>query len=137
GPSFRASAAHRPRLAGRAVAMEGGEAAAGGEQLVAGTGLDDTAAVDEHDVVGGGDRAHAVGDDQGGAPSASGGDGVGDGGFVGRVERTRRLVDQQQRRRFHERTGDPDSLTFAAGEGDAALAHLGVPAGGESFDDLV
>ena len=107
---------------------EFGEAAALGDELVEGAGLDDAALVEHQDAVGVADRGEAVGDHEGGAALHD---------LVERrlqlalgrgVERARRLVEDQDRRVLEERAGDRQALALAAGERAAALADDGVEA---------
>ena len=53
------------------------------------------------------------------------------------VERGGGLVEQQDRRRFEDGAGDRDALLLAAGELQAALAHLGFVALGREADEIV
>ena len=57
--------------------------------------------------------------------------------FGSGVDRRGGFVEDEDRRRLHERASDADPLAFAAGEARAAFAELGVVARGQALDELV
>ena len=57
--------------------------------------------------------------------------------FTRQVERTRRFVEDEHVRVREERTRERNELTLTSGDAPAALAHVGVVAVGEGFDELV
>src|SRR3954465_12492452 len=93
-----------------------GEAAALGDELVEGAGLDDPALVEDEDAVGVADRREPVRDDEGGAPLHDLLERELELALGRGVERARRLVEDQHRRVLEQRPGDREALALAAGE---------------------
>ena len=105
---------------------EFGEHAALRHQRIEAAAFDDTAAVEHEDARGVPDRGKPVGDDEGGAAPHH---------LVerrrylclgGGIERARRLVEDQDRRIFQQRSRNGEPLALAAGEHAAALADRGI-----------
>eukprot|EP00962_Isochrysis_galbana_P008032 scaffold2188_cov102-Isochrysis_galbana.AAC.2 len=111
----------------RLPARELGKLSAGyGHQLVPRALLHNTAAADDRDGVGVADGAEPVGDGDGGSPLL--GHDLVEGGLddalARRVERRGGLVEKQDGRLAHHRTGDCHALLLPSREHAAALAHL-------------
>ena len=100
-----------------------GVQAAGGDQLVVATGLDDSAPVEHQDAVIAGDRRQPVGDGDGGAVPADPLEGLDEPPFGLRVERGSRLVEQQNVGVADQRPGDGHPLPLSAREVGAAGTH--------------
>ena len=122
----------RPRRRRVAIGLErldeGAVAGAPLHQVLVAAVVDDPPTGEEHDLVGEGDRRGPGGDHQHRRPG-QGAAQVAEHGRLGRrVERRRRVVEQQQRGTSHERPGEGDALALATAEADAALADDGVDA---------
>ena len=87
--------------------------------------LDDAALVHDHQPVHGGDGRQAVGDGDHGLAGHQVVELLLDGRLHLRVERARRLVEDQDRRVLQQHAGDGHALALAAGQLDAALADVG------------
>jgi hypothetical protein len=123
--------------AGQPAAVQAGEPAAAGEELVGWAGLDDAAVLDHRDLVGLGDGGQAVGDDDGRPARAEALEGVGDAGLAGRVQVAGGLVEGEQGRVGDPGPGEGDQLALPGGQQRPPLADLGVVAVGQAGDDLV
>src|SRR5205085_12152009 len=99
--------------------------------------LHDFALVEDDDQVGAGDRAEAVGDDEGGAALEQVGQRRLDELLALGVEVAGGLVEDQDLRVGQDRAGDADALALAAGQLEPALADERVVALGQSVDELV
>ena len=101
--------------------------------------LEDAAVADDGDGVGVAHRREAVGDedDRRRFPRDERVQGPLDLGLGLRVERGRRLVQEQELRVPEEGARDGDALLLAAGDAHAALADVRVVARGEVADELV
>src|SRR4051812_14424613 len=113
-----------------------GEAAAFGDELVEGAGLDDAALVEAEDAVGVADGREPVRDDEGGAPLHDLLERELELALGRGVERARRLVEDQHRRVLEQRAGDREALALAAGERAPALADRGIEAVGLAVDEF-
>src|ERR1700704_2278751 len=92
--------------------------------------LDDSALVQHQDAGGALHRGEPVGDDEGRAALRQAGQRLLDRKLAFRVQRARRLVEQQDGRIAQKRAGERDALALAAGKGHAALAEAGcIPLG--------
>ena len=99
--------------------------------------LDDAPLVDDHDLIGIGDRRQAMRDDDGGAI----GEGIGQRllhqRFVLAVEMARGFVEHDDGRILDQHAGNGETLFFAARQSIAALADERVVAVGQCGDDVV
>ena len=91
--------------------------------------FDDAAAVQDDEAVHRGDGGEAVRDGDDGFALHQLVQALLDGGFDFAVQRRGGLVQDEYRRVFEEDAGDGNALPLAAGEFDAALAHLRVQSG--------
>ena len=98
------------------------------EQLVVRALLDDPAVVEHDDQVGVPHGREAVGDHERRPAHHQLVERVEDHGLGPRVDRRRRLVEDEDRRVLEERAGDADALALAAGELRTPLAELGLVA---------
>src|SRR5207248_7105153 len=101
---------------------EVGVAAAQGQQLLVGSGLDNAAVVEDDDAVGARGGGETVGHDEGGAAAGEGFGGAQDRGFRRRVEGGGGLVEQEDVRIDKLRTGECDELALPGGQRSAAFA---------------
>ena len=116
---------------------ERGVAAARGEQLLVRADLGDAAAVEHDDLVGVADGREPVGDRDRRPALGQPLERLLDGALGLRVERGRRLVEDEDRRVAQDRPRDRDPLPLAAREAVAALADDGLVAVREAGDQLV
>ena len=93
--------------------------------------LDDPAVLHHQDRVGVANRRKTVGDHEAGAVGAQGGHGVLDEHLGPRVDRARRLVEDEDRRVGQERSGDRHQLPLAGAEIAALVVDDGVVAVGK------
>src|SRR6476469_6044139 len=107
------------------------------QQLVVGALFEDRAVVQDYQLVHACDRAQPVGDDQCGAARHDPPECLLDQDLAFRVQRARRLVQEQDRGVPQDRPGQCHSLALAAGQLDAALADQGLEAVGQGLGDLV
>ena len=105
-------------------------------QLVEGPALDDAAALEHQDAGGVADGGEPVRDHEGGAAFHHLGERGLHLGLGQRVERARRLVENEDRRILEQRARDREALALAAGEQPAAFAGIGLEAFRIAFDDV-
>ena len=111
--------------------------AAGGHELVMGAALADPAVGQDQDLVGMGDRAQAVGDDEARPALHQVAEARLDQPFALGVEVAGGLVEDEDPRVGIQGPGDGEALALAAGEADAALSDEGVVALGQVGDEAV
>ena len=102
-----------------------------------GPARDDASVVEHDDLVGERDRREAVGDDDRRPAAHRLAQAVADLRLGRRVDRGRRVVEDQDARVDDQRAGDRDPLALAAGERDPALADHRVVAVRQRLDELV
>jgi len=103
---------------------------AAGQQVAVRAEVEDAALVEHQDGIAIGQRGQPVGDDDHGAAVRHLGEVGVDQGLAFRVERTGRLIEDQDARVVHQRPGDGEALALAAGEvGRAFLDHGGIAVG--------
>ena len=98
---------------------------------------DDPAVVEHDDLVRQRDRREAVGDHERGAPRHRLGERQLDALLGGGVHRGGGVVEHEHARVGEQRAGDRDALALAAGDGQAALADLGLVALGQAAHEVV
>ena len=118
-------------------AIERGVAAALAQQLVVPAGFDHRAVLDHQDAVGMHDGGQPVRDHQRGAALAQFGDRLLHVALGFGIERSGRLVEQDDRRILDQRARDLDALALPAGELQAVLADRRVVALRERHDEVV
>src|SRR5262245_33462191 len=118
-------------------AMQRRVAAAAPDQRVVGAVLDQPAALDGDDAVGGPHGGQPMRDDEHGAALGDLAHVALDHALALRIERARRLVEAEDARVRHKRARNGDALPLAAGERRAALADDRVVALGELKDEIV
>ena len=99
--------------------------------------LDDDALIEHQNLVGADDGREPVGDDQSGAVFRDAVERILNIALGVAVERGRGLVEKEDRRRLEDGAGDGDTLLFAAGELEAALADFGFVAFRRQPDEAV
>ncbi len=119
------------RRPGEPAVVQVGEAAAAGDQVVGGAGLDHVAVLDDGDLVGVDHRGQPVGDDDGGAALAQAAQGLLQAGLGDHVQVRGGLVEDEQGGVGDPGAGERDELALAGGQLDAAFADLGVEALGQ------
>ena len=113
-------------------------ARAGGEQLVVRAVGHDPAAVDQHHAVGEGDRGRAVGDDDRRPPLHHLGQRVADLVLLGRVDRGRRVVEDQHPWVGQDGPGDGDALALPAATASsrARRSSVSYPSGSSAMNSV-
>ena len=101
------------------------------------TALDDPAVVEDHDLIGVADGREPVGDRECGAALRELVECLLNRVFGLRVERARRLVQDEDRRVAKDRASDRDALLLTAREAVAALADNGVVALRQRSDQVI
>ena len=108
------------------VGEDRGVARVRGQQLVVGAGGGDCAVVEQDHPVGEGDGGEPVGDQDRGAVGATGIECGVDAFFDGDVDGAGGVVEDQNLWVGEQGSGDGESLTLTAGQGEAPFADLGV-----------
>src|SRR5215213_7389380 len=106
-------------------ALHAGIGAAAGDQRLVRSGFDDAARFHNHDEIGVAHRRQPVRDDERRAAAHQPRDRRLDEALGFRIERARRLIEEQDRRVLEKGAGERDALALAAGQAVAAVADLG------------